>query len=235
MDKKTGVIIFLGVILLLGLGFLARAAWRGGEAGMVFSRGFEEIKPRKDQAGVSAAPAADKTPAKEAKPVLCEVSGEPSRDSVIINELAWMGSVLSYTDEWIELKNISGAPVDIGAWQMQNKKKKIKIFFPKNTVIPAGGLFLMERTDDDSAPGVKADLVYSGTLANENESLHLLDKECRLRDSASAAPKWPAGDNVLKLTMERKADLFWQASKGAGGTPKAENSAGKQASIINDK
>jgi len=227
MDKKTFIIIFLAAVLLLGLGFLASGlAARGNAAGLIFRRDFLEIKPREEQDG-AITPAAAKAPVKETKPALCEIAGEPLRNSIVINELAWMGSVSGYADEWIELKNISSRPVDAGGWQIQNKKRKIKIFFPKSAVIPAAGLFLLERTDDEAVPGVKANLIYSGSLANENEGLYLLDGECRLHDSVFASPKWPAGDNVSKRIMERRTDLLWQTSKDAGGTPGTENSAGK--------
>ena len=36
--------------------------------------------------------------------------------AVILSEIAWMGTAQSASDEWIELMNRSGAPVDIGGW-----------------------------------------------------------------------------------------------------------------------
>ena len=38
--------------------------------------------------------------------------------SIVINEVAWMGGVRSASDEWIELKNVSGSVVDVSEWQL---------------------------------------------------------------------------------------------------------------------
>lgn len=143
--------------------------------------------------------------------------------SVIINEVAWMGSVASYSDEWIELKNITGQDINLSKWQLQNKNQKIKIAFSENEILPAGGLYLLERTDDDSAPQAVADKIYKGTLANKEEAIYLFDADCRLVDAVIAGAKWPAGDNATKKTMFRLPDLRWQTSAFIGGTPRGEN------------
>jgi hypothetical protein len=154
---------------------------------------------------------------------LCAVDGGLAQREVVINEVAWMGSLKSYSDEWIELKNISGQSVNLAGWQLQNKNQKIKIIFGANDIIAPGGFYLLERTDDDSVAEVAADKVYSGGLGNSNEALYLFGADCLLQDSVAAAPKWPAGDNAAKKTMERMSNLLWQTSVMPGGTPKAEN------------
>ncbi|MCX6760512.1 MAG: lamin tail domain-containing protein [Candidatus Nealsonbacteria bacterium] len=156
---------------------------------------------------------------------LCEKNGELTKNQVIFNEIAWMGTKNSANDEWIELKNISGNSISLAGWQILNKEKQIKIIFTKE-VIPNNGFLLLERTDDNSVPEVTADLIYTGNLNNTNESLYLFDKNCQLQDEATANQNWPAGDNSLKRTMERKIDLNWQSGANFTGTPRAENSAG---------
>lgn len=161
-------------------------------------------------------------------------SQTPSHFGVIINEVAWMGGSgdfgLTSTDEWIELKNISGSEVDLRGWQLTDKAEQIKInlAFINESKIKAGQFILLERTDDDSAPNVPADLVYSNTLNNTDEGLRLFDNQCNLIDEVLASPNWPAGDSVSKRTMEREANLNWHtfggnASGGIWGTPKREN------------
>jgi hypothetical protein len=86
-----------------------------------------------------------------------------------------------------------------------------------------GGFYLLERTDDGAVPEITADKIYSGSLGNSDEALFLFDAACQLQDSVIAAPKWPAGDNTTKKTMERLPGLLWQTSAAPGGTPKAEN------------
>jgi hypothetical protein len=164
---------------------------------------------------------------KEKKEIsLCERKGTPLRDKVIINEVAWMGTSASYNDEWIELKNISGSEINLSGWQLLDKDQQIKIIFDNQHRVLVNGFWLLERTDDDSVPGIAADLIYTGGLKNSDEALYLFDENCQLQDEVLANPDWPAGDNNSKRTMERKNDLSWQTSANPGGTPKAANSEG---------
>jgi hypothetical protein len=212
------------VLVRQGIGF----ASLGANVGQIFGAGgqWTEIKPRVANSSSTFAaglPEKDKT-AEAAKPAVqwCEPKGKPlTEKQVVINEVAWMGTLQSYSDEWIELKNISGRDADISGWQVQNKNRKIKISFDEGEILPAGGLYLLERTDDESVAGIGADKIYKGSLGNSNEALYLFDAACRLQDSVAAVGKWPAGDNVSKKTMIRRDGQQWQTA--AAGTPKAEN------------
>lgn len=145
---------------------------------------------------------------------------------VIINEVAWMGSLSGAENEWIELKNISPSLVDISGWQLLSGDGDIKIIIPAGSILSPSGLYLLERTDDNSVPGIKADLIYKGGLANSGEELKFLDNRCAAADAIQASSGWPAGDAVTKRTMERDASgLGWHTSAGIGGTPRAENGA----------
>jgi len=158
---------------------------------------------------------------------LFNVLQSPSRNKVLINEVAWMGSTVSANDEWIELKNISNQSIDLSNWQIINKGRQIEINLSqlKNKILASGGFILLERTDDNSAPNVKADLIYTGALSNSDEGLKLFDGNCNLMDEVLVGASWPAGDNYLKKTMERNgSDFGWHTSAYVGGTPKAENS-----------
>lgn len=150
----------------------------------------------------------------------------PIRNKIIINEVAWMGNTNSANDEWIELKNISQETIHLSNWQLKNKDGQIKIDFKESDLIPAAGFYLLERTNDDSVQGVKADLIYTGAILNSEESLYLFDGNCQLQDEVESNPNWPGGDNFAKRTMERKSDLNWQNSLDIFGTPKMENSSG---------
>ncbi len=152
---------------------------------------------------------------------------------LLINEVAWMGSVKSSSDEWVELKNISGSELDISNWQIIDKGEQIKIIFPVNTKISVGGFLLLERTDDSSVSNAKADAIYTGALSNSDEGLRLFDSQCNLIDDVLASSDWLAGDSSTKRTMERQSDLTWLTYSGSGegigdllilGTPKKENS-----------
>ncbi len=237
VEKKQAIIIGLLVFGLLAGGAIL---WRQNGAGFLganLSRalggagGWTEIKPRvANSTGTPAAPAPGKETksAKAAKPApveWCRVEVAPpaGEKSIIFNEIAWMGTVASYSDEWMELKNVSGQEIDLNGWQIQNKNQKIKISFGENEILLPAGLYLLERTDDESAPQAIADKIYKGGLANTQEGLYLFDANCRLQDAIVSGAKWPAGDNASKKTMIRLPDLRWQTSAAGGGTPRAEN------------
>ena len=173
-------------------------------------------------------PEAEEAPRK--KPACSfNVLGGSARFPVIINELAWMGSLQSSSDEWIELRNISSASVSINGWSLVDKDADIEIVLP-NATLPAGGFYLLERTDDQAVPQETADLIYKGALANENDGLRLFDHSCRLIDEVLAAPDWPAGSSRERRTLERSPDFSWHTYSGGSnagiyGTPKRVNSA----------
>ena len=155
-----------------------------------------------------------------------EIAGNPKRNKIIFNEIAWMGTTNSSGDEWIELKNISKTEVNLAGWQILDKGGQIKIFFNNQPRVLANGFYLLERSDDESVPGISADKIYTGALNDTDEALYLFNENCELEDKVIADPNWPAGEKISKRTMERKSDFFWQTSYNVGGTPKRENSRG---------
>ncbi len=159
---------------------------------------------------------------------LCSFSTSqfPLRNKIIINEVAWIGTSNSSNDEWIELKNVSSGIIDLSNWQLLDQGEQIKIIFPSTARLGAGQFLLLERTNEETVPNISADIIYVGSLVNQNEGLRLFDNSCQLRDEVFAQPDWPAGDNTSKRTMERKLDLTWQTSALINGTPKQENSNG---------
>jgi len=199
----------------------------GQEIGQKVGQKEEESKEKLKKEGKEVQDEKEKKKEEKVEVVICQrLSGDyPRKDKVIINEIAWMGTIKSYNDEWIELKNISGKEVDLTGWQLLDKDQNIKIIFGGERVSP-NSFYLLERTGDDSVPEIKADFIYTGGLENKNEALYLFDENCQLQDEVLANPDWPAGDNETKRTMERKTDFSWQTSLNPGGTPKAENSSG---------
>ncbi len=146
----------------------------------------------------------------------------------VINEVAWMGTDSSYSNEWIELFNNSSSSINLSGWALSSEDKKINIFLVGE--IQAYGFFLLERTDDDSVLTIVADQIYTGSLSNDGENLILLNKQGYKVDEISCPQGWAAGDNSTKQTMERTIfslevkDAEWQTSKNSGGTPKEPNS-----------
>ncbi|MFH1714234.1 MAG: lamin tail domain-containing protein [Candidatus Nealsonbacteria bacterium] len=152
-------------------------------------------------------------------PALVASSGPPD---VIINEIAWMGTNLSYNDEWVELYNNTGSEITLDGWIFRAADGKIAIDLQGK--ISPEGFYILERTDDNTLPQITADQIYSGSLNNEGLLLELLNNDGALIDKADFSAGWSAGDNKTKQTMERRDFLSWQNSQDPGGTPKRKNS-----------
>lgn len=147
-----------------------------------------------------------------------------AEESVMINEIAWMGTKNSSFDEWMELYNPTGEEISLQGWLLYNKGKDLKISL--EGTIPKKGYYLLERTDESTLPESSSDIIYSGGLKNSGESLFLENKEGVVIDSAIFSSGWPQGDNNAKKTMERKEDREWQTSRLPEGTPGEKNSQG---------
>ena len=137
---------------------------------------------------------------------------------VVINEIAWMGTDVSASDEWIELKNTSNEAVDITGWTLKSSDDTPTINL-EGTIAP-NGFSLLERTNDDSVSGILADLIYVGALSNSGEFLTIYDFSQNIIDSINASDGWQVGDNATKETMQRTSSGEWIT---ATGTPKAAN------------
>tara|TARA_Y100000310_G_scaffold263659_1_gene273966 strand:+ start:6274 stop:7470 length:1197 start_codon:yes stop_codon:yes gene_type:complete len=136
---------------------------------------------------------------------------------VIINEIAWMGTHTSSADEWIELYNTGTTPVTLDNWTLAADDGSPDITL--SGTISGQSYFILERTDDTSAPGVIADLIYSGALSNSGEALSLSDTNGSIINRVDAISGWIAGDSTDKLTMQFHNDGWLTGT----GTPKAIN------------
>ena len=165
--------------------------------------------------------------------VYCSVENQENPlMAVIFNEIAWMGTNNSANDEWIELKNLSGGQINLSGWQILDKENQIKIVFSNEESI--NDLFLLERTDDNTIPGIAADKIYSGALNDSSEQLYLFDNNCRIQDKIEGE-YWPAGDKENKKSMERSPDFAWHTFSGEGySTPGLENSISPVLPVVSE-
>ncbi|MDP2696323.1 MAG: lamin tail domain-containing protein [bacterium] len=162
-------------------------------------------------------------------PINCayDTGQQPKHLGVIINEVAWAGTIRDANDEWIELKNITSDELDITDWQIIDAREQIKAVL-SGYILP-GGFYVLERTDDDAVSDIVADQIYVGALGNTNEGLRFFDQGCNLIDEVAAAPNWPAGSNADRRSMERLPDLTWHTYvsddwANVMGTPGKDNS-----------
>jgi hypothetical protein len=160
---------------------------------------------------------------------------------VIINEVAWNGTAFSVNDEWIELYNPGTVDINLANWRITDNGD---INVVLSGIIPAGGYFLLERTDNNTVLDIIADIIYTGILTDGGESLFLYDDLNNLIDSANGnGGAWPGGATVsgVRYSMERisiipDTDSNWGSNNGSTingldggsnplrGTPKQQNS-----------
>lgn len=149
---------------------------------------------------------------------IINVANAATPGSIIINEVAWMGTTVSTADEWIELYNTTGADIDLSGWTIEDDA--IETYTITSGTIPAGGFFLIE------------DAVINISLGNTGDSLILKDDLAQTIDTVnSTGGMWFAGDNTNKYTMERidpnldgDDSANWADSLVVDGTPGAVNS-----------
>ena len=88
---------------------------------------------------------------------------------LVINEIAWMGTQVSYNDEWVELYNNTDLEINLSGWRLVAEDGTPEISLAG--VISANGFYLLERTNDETIPGTPADQIYTGALGNNGENL----------------------------------------------------------------
>lgn len=143
--------------------------------------------------------------------------------ALLINELAWAGTLASPYDEWIELHNPGGDPIELTGWKLVSGGSSPRISISLRGVISPFGYFLLERTDDTTVSNIAADQSYTGALPNSGDSLFLFDPSGKIIDSANQdGAGWPAGEAGTRASMERRggADLpgNWSTFTGSGGS-----------------
>ena len=136
-----------------------------------------------------------------------------------------MGDALSSSHEWLELYNPSTSSINLAGWVLQTADQGIRAVLRGD--MPSQGFFILERSDDNVLPNIKADIIYQGALSNQGEKLQLLNNQNQIVDEIDFSKGWPAGDNKTKQTLQRIQDssglAVWCASQTAGGTPKQAN------------
>ncbi len=122
-----------------------------------------------------------------------------SEAAVTFSEIAWMGTSNSANDEWIELHN-DGSSTDVAGWTISDGMN-LEIIL--EGFLSSGEYGVLERTDDDSAPGT-AFQIYTGSLPNTGATLTLRDASDNMQDQVSGGENWEniGGDNTTKETAQ---------------------------------
>jgi DNA uptake protein ComE-like DNA-binding protein len=164
---------------------------------------------------------------------------------VVINEIAWMGTSASSTDEWIELYNNTNNTIDLTGWRLVSLTDNSPNIILDKTISPFG-FYLLERSSDNTISDISADQIYTGALNNNPcEILVLYDKNNNIIDkTVCSGNNWPAGvaspnyvsmerinsqnsgDDISNWANNNKVIINGLDANGnqINGTPKSKNS-----------
>jgi hypothetical protein len=120
---------------------------------------------------------------------------------VVINEIMWMGTAASSSDEWIELYNNTDKDIDLTNWVLKSEDGTPQVVLV--STIPANGYYLLERTDENTVKDIGANKIYSGALNDNGENFVLYDSYTVVIDSVSCVSGWFAGAKGPNYSMER--------------------------------
>ncbi|HEV7764066.1 MAG TPA: phospholipase D-like domain-containing protein, partial [Thermoanaerobaculia bacterium] len=155
-----------------------------------------------------------------------------SPGDVVITEVAWMGTTANTADEWIELYNNTSSSISLTSWTLNALDGTPSITLTGS--IGAYSYYLLERTDDNSVPGIAADKIYTGAAGDGGEQLVLRDSGSTIIDTANQNGSWFAGTTSGRASMSRTDPNGSGTSAGNWhtattsytiglGTPKAAN------------
>lgn len=144
-----------------------------------------------------------RTPTRTSTPGVCGVGTTPT--SIIINEIAWAGTAVSATDEWIELYNPTPLLINLNGWILKAVDNTPNIPLTNINLAP-GQYYLLERTDDTTVVDATANQIFTGDVGNSNEILQLYNSSGVCVDTANSnGGSWPAGSAAAFNSMERRA------------------------------
>lgn len=139
-----------------------------------------------------------------------------AQPALMINEVGWSGTNTSWANEWIELKSNHEQVLDLTGWTLNwgevsinlgEKKQDTKMV--QTRLLSQGGYLLLERTDQDTIPGIKAGIIYTGNLNNNGETMVLKNDQGEAVDQLKFKETgWPAGtaseDEAPYAAMSKK-------------------------------
>jgi hypothetical protein len=134
---------------------------------------------------------------------------------VVINEVNWFGNDLASTDEWIEIRNVSGGEINLSEWTVEAAGTTASpiVQFDNGTSLADGDYLVLARRqgadvdgDRSSLTGVANVQIHTMELGNLGEALILRDVAGTTIDQTPSG-NWPAGDNINDLSMERRDEV----------------------------
>lgn len=150
--------------------------------------------------------------------------------AVTVNEVAWMGDIVSANHEWIELYNSGDAAVSLEGWTLTDG---MNLSIALTGTIAPRAYAVLERTSEESAAGT-AFLIYTGALVNTGATLTLTDAAGVTMDQVPGGEGWQSigGDNTTKDTAQYKTS-GWITAPGTPGKANAATQTASPAPVSN--
>jgi len=175
-------------------------------------------------------------------------SSGPQLGDVVINELMWMGSTNSEhlaDDEWIELRNTTGNPIDLTGWKIDGAGS-VSGSITLSGTIPADEFFLISHYSSDHSAisnSISVDQVIPGISLNNNGEQLTLKSTSGVTIDQTPSGTWAAGTHTSPATVEQSMErndnpstgwhtcinvacndiTYWDAEGNNYGTPKTAN------------
>lgn len=128
---------------------------------------------------------------------------------VVINEVMWMGSDLDSDDEWLELRNTTGSPIDLTGWKLEGAATSSTVITIPSGTVEGNGFFLISHFNENNVTSILniAPDYVTTTLQLDNTAaqIRLKNSSDVLIDTADDSSGSPlAGDNgTINKSMER--------------------------------
>lgn len=134
-----------------------------------------------------------------APPVQSSIAALALPGDVVINEIAWSGTLASANDEWLELYNTTSLTITLTGWAITSTSG---ISIPLSGVINPNSYYLIER-NEGAVSDIPADLIRAFVLPNTGTTLFLSATGLVIDTANGDGGVWPAGANASRLSMER--------------------------------
>ncbi len=135
---------------------------------------------------------------------------------IFFSEVDWGGSLRNSSDEWLELANLGGSPIDLSGWNITGAgTSSTNLTLPQGSTIPAYSTFLIANyaPSDVSTLVNQADYVTTAiSLPNTKLTLSLLDTSDLVVDSLvdAGTPDYGSTTPIFSSMERNLATLTWQ-------------------------
>jgi len=130
----------------------------------------------------------------------------------VINELMWMGTSFHQTDEFFEIRNMTGTPVNFAATSWSIYREGTFLMRIDEGELPPHGLFLICRRDSTNSRIIGADMVSSFLVLTNSNTAYTL-----YAGASDAAPLLDVADDGVGLPMSGRfifsENVYWSMER----------------------